>query len=206
MVVDLENWIILFVEVDIYYFMRGFEDERLEDENLLRSIKEQKEHAERGVDQLLDHFSEKGQYFDELKQLGSKYEHRIREFEQIRMENTDLKNETRKLQDQLSLFRNSLQDSGWKEEDFMNRLSMERAKPESTLNQLSSEPSARDVMKSKLDDIEKMKEQARVEYSDQYKDYDDLLKSVFRFLEMTYATKNMLTEMKAVSDCQINDD
>ena len=109
------------------------------------------------------------------------------------MENTDLKNETRKLQDQLSLFRNSLQDSGWKEEDFMNRLSMERAKPESTLNQLSSEPSAREVMKSRLGDIEKMKEQARVESSHHYTDYDDLLKSVFRFLEMTYATKNMLT-------------
>lgn len=53
--------------------MKGYEDSLLADDNLLRSIKEQKEHAEKGIEEILNHFSEEGNYFDNLRYLGSKY-------------------------------------------------------------------------------------------------------------------------------------
>lgn len=58
---------------------------------------------------------------------------------------------------QLSLFRNSLQDSGWKDEEFLNKLSMERPKPDSTFIPISNEPSARENIKSRLEQISKLK-------------------------------------------------
>ena len=47
--------------------MNKYEEDPLNDNKLLQSIKEQKEHAERGVNQLLEHFSEKGSYLDSLR-------------------------------------------------------------------------------------------------------------------------------------------
>ena len=121
--------------------MRGYEDDILQDDHLFRSIKEQKEHAERGVEELLKHFTEDGKYFDDLRCLGSKYENRMKEFQNLIAENSDLKIETRKLQEQLSLLRSSLQDSGFREEDLLNRISVDRGRGESTINAFTFESS-----------------------------------------------------------------
>lgn len=121
---------------------------------MLQSIKEQREHAERGVEELLKHFSEEGKYFDDLRYLGSKYENRIKEFQSLVAENSDLKEETKKLQMQLNLLRSSMQDSGWKEDDILNRMSMDKGKPE-TVNTFNE--SSREAMKSKMEEISKMK-------------------------------------------------
>ena len=69
--------------------------------------------------------------------MGSSFNQRFDDFRQLQSENNELRLETRKLHEQLSLLRNSLQESGWKEED-INRFSVDRGKPESTFNFIGS--------------------------------------------------------------------
>ena len=78
--------------------------------------------------------------------------------------------ETRKLQEQLGMLRNSMQESGWKEED-LNRFSVDR-RQESTYHHVSSEPSARELLKDKMSGIDKMIGDARSQYADQQSEYD----------------------------------
>ena len=150
---------------------------------------------EKGIENLLDQFSEKNKIHDVIRQMGSSFNQRFDDFRQLQSENNELRLETRKLHEQLSLLRNSLQESGWKEED-INRFSVDRGKPESTFNFIGSQPSARDNYKTRLAEIEKLKEQSRREHEEQFSDYDQLMKSVFNFLEILQNTKDLVSQIK----------
>jgi hypothetical protein len=58
---------------------------------MLRSMREQKEHNEKKVESLLEHFYNQDMYRDDLRYFGDKYQKRIKEFETLQLENEELK-------------------------------------------------------------------------------------------------------------------
>ena len=60
--------------------MKGVSPEKLYDGSLLDSIKVAKEHQEREIEQLLEHFSENNKLHDPLQQMGSSLNNRWENF------------------------------------------------------------------------------------------------------------------------------
>ena len=153
---------------------------------MLRSLREQKEHNEKQVESLLEHFYNEDKYKNELRFFGDKYQKRIREFETLQFENEELKNE-------LFMLRKSI-DMRPFEDDSSHRDTVDRGKLESISRVTNS--SAREEFKSKLDDISKLKDEAKTTKEKETAHYDELVFKIYKFLEQAYSTQKLFEEMK----------
>jgi NADH dehydrogenase/NADH:ubiquinone oxidoreductase subunit G len=101
--------------------------EKLEDNDyMIRSLKQEKEHAEKKMENLFSYLAGEDQYTDQLKFFGDKYKQRIEEFESLKIENEELKKQIADIRMSQDLRNLKLFDN-----EESNRVSMDRGRGES---------------------------------------------------------------------------
>lgn len=101
--------------------------ERLEDNDyMIRSLREEKEHTEKQMEDLFSYLAGEDQYTDQLKFFGDKYKQRIEEFQNLKIENEELKRHIADIK-----VSQDLKNLQIFEGEESNRVSMDRGKGES---------------------------------------------------------------------------
>ena len=166
--------------------------EKLEDNDyMIRSLKQEKEHAEQKMENLFSYLAGEDQYTDQLKFFGDKYKQRIEEFESLKIENEELKKQIADIRMSQDLRNLKLFDN-----EESNRVSMDRGRGESWSKFGTTSQTPTDPLKLRLQEIKKQKNEVDVIAKTENEQYDELMKEISKFFEKMLTVRRLENEMK----------
>ncbi len=146
--------------------------EKLEDNDyMIRSLKEEKEHTQKQMEDLFSYLAGEDQYTNQLKFFGDKYKKRIEEFQSLKIENEQLKKQIADIR-----ISKELRNFNVFENEESNRVSIDRGRGESWSKFGTKSETPSDPLRGKFQDIKKLKNEVDEMAKKENDQYDELIK------------------------------